>query len=232
MLEPNSWGTISHDFTLPNTWLTQDAKYRSPQNVKMFITCNPWGIMQLSPSDFISSNTIRVKIKPDFITGESLLQIFSVKGIMETLIAQKTADISVDTHLSASKSNTYGAIGAAVQAGGGISYIASGTAPIMGAFNVAAGIANAAMNFAPTMSNSTGRQGGFRAIDGFCTIDIRRLIFVDENNDEFGKPLCATVALNTIPGFIKCGDGEHSISCYGNEKDIISDYMTGGFFYE
>ena len=230
LLESDNWGTLSHDFTLASDWLTRDAKYRSGQNVKLFITCNPWGIIQLSASDFINSAVVRVKIKPDFITGESLLQIYSIKGPLETLIAQKTANIAVETRLGASKANEYGALGAIVQTGGGISFLSSH--PVMGAFNIAAGIANAAMNFAPTMSNSIGRQEGFRGLDGICTLDMRSLIFVDEDNDGFGKPLCTTLRLDTIPGFIKCGDGEHSISCYGNEKEIISDYMTEGFFYE
>ena len=230
VLESDDWGILSHDFNLPSDWLTKDAKYRSSQNVKMFLTCNPWGIMQLSPSDFISSAVVRIKIKPDFVTGESLLQVYSVKGPLETLIAQKTANIAVETKLGASKSNEYGALGSVVQMGGGISFLSSH--PVMGAFNIAAGIANAAMNFAPTMSNSIGRQEGFRGLDGQCILDVRSLSFVDEDNDEFGKPVCSTLTLNTIPGFIKCGDGEHSIPCYGNEKEIISDYMTNGFFYE
>ena len=230
LLESSNWGILTHDFTISNDWLTKDVKYRANQNVKLFIACNPWGIIQLSASDFISSSIVRVKIEPDFVTGQSLLKIYSVKGILETLIAQKTADISVDTKLAASRSNMFGVLGGVGQAVSGIDF--SNQYPLMGGFNVAAGIANAAMSFIPSMSSSIGRQDGFRGLDGICHLYIRYLVFVDEDNDEFGKPLCSTVQLSTIPGFIKCGDGEHSITCYGNEKDIISEYMTDGFFYE
>lgn len=55
------------------------------------------------------------------------------------------------------------------------------------------------------------------------------------DNDHFGRPLYKKPSHN-IAGFnnayIMCGEGENHINCYGIEKDIISSYLIGGFFYE
>lgn len=55
---------------------------------------------------------------------------------------------------------------------------------------------------------------------------------VDTNNDDAGRPLMQIVTLNTLRGFIQCADGYHNIAAYGSEKNSISAYLTGGFFYE
>ena len=55
---------------------------------------------------------------------------------------------------------------------------------------------------------------------------------VDNDNTDFGKPLMSTKTLNTLSGFIKCGDGHFSGTCYENERTMINNYLVDGFFYE
>lgn len=57
-------------------------------------------------------------------------------------------------------------------------------------------------------------------------------VITDEDNDEFGRPLCAIRTINTIPGFIKCRDAHVDFSCYKDEKTRILNYMTSGFYWE
>lgn len=58
------------------------------------------------------------------------------------------------------------------------------------------------------------------------------LLLTDELNADFGRPLYAVRQLSTIPGFIKCGEGHIDFPCTAQEKTMISDFLTAGFFYE
>lgn len=63
-------------------------------------------------------------------------------------------------------------------------------------------------------------------------IKIVRFNLVPEDNTDRGRPYCASAALNTLPGYIQCSDGEHDVAALDPEKTLISNYLTGGFFYE
>lgn len=57
-------------------------------------------------------------------------------------------------------------------------------------------------------------------------------VVTDEDNEEFGRPLCEIRLINTLPGFIKCRDAHVNFSCYKDEKSRILGYMLNGFFWE
>ena len=54
----------------------------------------------------------------------------------------------------------------------------------------------------------------------------------DDNTAEWGRPLCAFRTLSTIPGYIQCADADFEINCSAVERSGISNFLTGGFFYE
>ncbi len=56
-------------------------------------------------------------------------------------------------------------------------------------------------------------------------------VVVDDDNEEFGRPLCTIKQISTIPGFIKCRDAHVDFACYKDEKTRILNYMTSGFYY-
>lgn len=77
-----------------------------------------------------------------------------------------------------------------------------------------------------------GGNGGFmsgyfpiRMIGTFAAI-------ADDNTAEWGRPLCRTKTLNTIPGYIQCADADFEINCTASERGTISNFLTGGFFFE
>ena len=55
---------------------------------------------------------------------------------------------------------------------------------------------------------------------------------VDEDPDHRGKPLCKTVKINTLTGYILASDAHIEISGSIEEADQIVNYMNGGFYYE
>ena len=55
---------------------------------------------------------------------------------------------------------------------------------------------------------------------------------VDENLVEFGRPLCNNRTINTLAGFIQCGEDDHSFTATQTETERINRYLKEGFFYE
>lgn len=54
----------------------------------------------------------------------------------------------------------------------------------------------------------------------------------DRDLTEIGAPLCKTVTLSTLNGYILCQDGEIDTNGLLEEKQEISRYLTTGFYYE
>lgn len=227
LLDIEDWYTLSHDFTIASDWLTRDAKYRSSPFCRMYLIINPWGAIELSPGDFVASDTVRIKIKPDFITGDAILQVYSVKGPLETLVSQKIANIGIETGIAGRSVNISGAVSAGLSAVG--NFVRGGASGVIGA---AGNVVSAADSLVPSLQGSTGIMESMRGLEGVARLVVRTLGFVDEHNVEFGKPLYSTRILKNIPGYIKCGDGDISISGFDEERTIIEQFLTGGFFYE
>ena len=55
---------------------------------------------------------------------------------------------------------------------------------------------------------------------------------VDENITHKGRPLCENRTIKNLTGFIMCAEGDHDIPCMLEEKEIISRFLTTGFFWE
>lgn len=64
------------------------------------------------------------------------------------------------------------------------------------------------------------------------TLTAQHFNVVDEDNTEIGRPLCAVRIINTLSGFVKCGEATVDYPCFATEKSKILDYMTHGFFWE
>lgn len=79
---------------------------------------------------------------------------------------------------------------------------------------------------------SQGVSGSFLATVMPPQLTAQFFVITDEDNTEFGRPLCAIRTINTLPGFIKCKDAHVDFSCYKDEKSKILSYMLNGFFWE
>lgn len=79
---------------------------------------------------------------------------------------------------------------------------------------------------------SQGTTGTIITIDSQCYLDEYFYEPQERNSNEVGYPLFSERQLSTIAGYIQCADGEHDIAAFDTEKDMISSYLTGGFYYE
>ena len=77
-----------------------------------------------------------------------------------------------------------------------------------------------------------GVSGSFLATAMPPLLTAQYFVVTDEDNEEFGRPLCEIRTINTLSGFIKCRDAHVDFSCYKDEKSKILNYMLNGFFME
>lgn len=221
----SSWGSLSHDFTIASDWLQRDARERCGPGTRMFVVCNPWGAIELSPSDFSDAAIVRLEILPDFITGDAILKIYSVKGPLATLIAQRTAKIGVDTTIASTRISAIGAISGAVSA------VGNAFAGNLG--GALYGVKSAGESMVPSLAGSTALQEGLRSLEGVARLIVRTPSFPSQAVSELGRPLCDTRTLSTLPGYLKLADGDFKAAgAYKEDLDAIGTYFTSGFYYE
>lgn len=233
----DNWYSNQRDVNLPVSWLSLDAKYRTPEYNHIYLIINPWGAIELNPNDFTDTRTIRCKIFADYVSGDGILKVYKVVGTTEYFILQKNAKISVDVDLTQSSIDVSGILGGALSAvGGAVSALsASNTAGMISGLIIGeSGITNATASAVPSINGSIGQSfNSVIGIDGKITLIYQSTYFAEEDNAEYGKPLCENTLISTIPGYIKCGDGEIDIAgAMKQELEMVSDFLINGFFYE
>lgn len=228
--KPDTWPMFQHDYTIAANWLTRDAKERSAPYANIYFFLNPFGVIDISTSDFTLTDTVRVKVIPDLISGEGTLQIYALINNNEVLVAQQTAMIGFDVNLTAINRDLASAVSAVIGGASSAGLYDTLDTLIPSALTSAG---NALVSLIkPSISSSTRGTPSIVNLDGHSRLYSRRHLFVDEKNSEFGKPLYKDRVINTLAGFIKCGDGDIAIDGYPEEVEEISNYLTGGFYYE
>ena len=228
--KPNTWPVFQYDYTIASNWLSRDAKDRSEPYVNLCYFLNPFGVIDISAADFTLTDTVRVRITPDLISGEAVLQIYALINNNEVLVAQQTAMIGFDVNLTAVNRDLASAVSAVI--GGAANADLYDTLPTM-LPSAIVGAGNALSNLIkPSISASSRGTPSIANIDGHSRLYVRRHLFVDEKNAEFGKPLYKNRTISNLPGYIKCGDGDISIDGFPEEVSEIENYLTGGFYYE
>ena len=93
------------------------------------------------------------------------------------------------------------------------------------------GITSAADSILPQM-RSQGTQGSFVNVwDQFYSYAEEHWV-IDDDNVHRGRPLCKSVQISTLSGYILVSDPDIAISGTAEENTRIKSYMANGFFYE
>lgn len=104
--------------------------------------------------------------------------------------------------------------------------------------NVGGAIASAAsgiyntLNAAMPQMATNGANGSFIAPSTGTTVVFQYFRAVGLDVAHKGYPICDSRILNTLGGFIMCADGDFDINCLSEERTMISDFLTSGFFWE
>lgn len=77
-----------------------------------------------------------------------------------------------------------------------------------------------------------GSNGSYIEVLQYPVLTVEFLQLVNEDNTEFGRPLCQVKTISTLSGYIRCGEDDHAFSATKTETDEINRFLKSGFFYE
>ena len=114
----------------------------------------------------------------------------------------------------------------------GLDSVGTGSSLLSSLKEIAGDIGSAALACAGICS-SAGSSGGFAALSEMLYIQWYFQKIVDQDPTHYGYPLCKTVKINTLSGFVLCQNADDlSVSCTPAERQAILAFMEAGFYYE
>lgn len=203
----------------------------------------PFGVFPINGRTLMGTNTVGIQIDltVDQITGTARFEAYRATSGSATTAAKNnaylcggSAQLGVRLPIGGSKDNSAGALGTL------LSSLASSSDDSAGSYSVAGSIASggaAALNVAAAMSPRAVMGGACSGFAGISkTVRLHRTQFLPSgaNYTDHGKVYGRNAVISSLSGYVQCWDGEIELagSATMEERRQISDYLTGGFFYE
>lgn len=228
--------TRMHTITIP--------KHPNSETRGAYLNCNPysrytlyyppWGEIPIDTTIIQGNTTLDITIGVDLVSGAATLVASTGTG---EVVGYFQTDVSVPINIAQTTTDYRGLLSSAFQViSGGASTVsgivtANPLGVIGGVESMASGILSGAYASAPQVQTS-GQSGSISAYDYVPHIRAQFFIPIDEDNSDFGRPLCSVRAIKDIPGFILVGHPEINIAATPVEIEKILAYMAGGFYYE
>lgn len=203
----------------------------------------PFGCFPLDPTYMKDDRKVKFTIQVDGITGKACLQVCREDTIHGTTdffyltsamfgVPIQLAQVSSDFIKSAT--SLVGAVSS------GVGAVAQG---LMGNFVgmahsglMALGSVGNALESAMPQAITEGVNGSFIAFERltgtYPSIITKCTKIVDEDNTELGRPLCEVRRIDTLPGYIKCGEATVDYYAFDDELTQIHNHLLRGFFWE
>lgn len=214
---------------------------------RMSVEIPPFGLIPIDLSYRTQGNVLIGIYYIDTMTGMATMTLHLKEAMQGALpydgviVGEASAMMGVPVNLSQVNGNYLGAISEGVQAiasvdllGGAIGMMTGGVGgALKGAINsdVISHAANAINALAPQVRTS-GVDGSRLYTKIRPRINAQFTKLVDEDLEEIGRPLLQKKVINTLSGYVKCFEVTVDYPCFDNEKDIILQYLTHGFFWE
>lgn len=210
-------------------------------NYAPYTRCTVYGIFGSTPLDLSyfdrDDDTLIIRYIIDLISGQCRVRIQSYQSSEISPhhhnIVEKDFLCGVPIQLAQIATDYLGAAVAAVDT-------AANTVQNALSLNIGGAISSAAHGIYNTLNASmpqlmtSGTNGSFIITNSNLdtTFSYQHYQIVDEDISHKGRPLCQIRTINTLSGYILCADGEFNISCLDEERNMISDFLTSGFFWE
>lgn len=226
------------------------------------LACYPFGFIPIDSTDIMDAASIGYAVNLDLCTGRAIATLYNGNNIIRVIETQvgvtipttsiqidwtnwKSGVVSAGAELiagAASESSLGGFLSAKWQ---DLKSVISGNEPSAmgeweskyagqgssGASSTNIGSSALAAMAKPEISGALGMQTGYT--NQAWAIVGKFLTIADEDISHRGRPLCTTVQLNTLSGFIQVADADISIAgVTASEQSAIIAFLTSGFFYE
>ena len=203
---------------------------------RLSLSVPPFGNIPLDTSFCEIGSYLRCMVWVDPITGKATMRVElhpdSAHSGSGAVVREATAMIGVPIQLAQMTPDDLSAIGSSLVFATSIASAMSGD--IRAGYAVTRGfsaIGNTINSLMPQVETQ-GVNGSFLSTAMSPVLTAQHFIVADEDNDEFGRPLCAIRTLGNLTGFVKCKDAHVDFSCYKEEKSRILNYLLTGFFME
>lgn len=194
----------------------------------------PFGTIPIDTSYLALGNYMKANIYVDTITGKAQMRVTIQPSALiednQCVVAESTAMFGIPIQISQMLPDYLGFLATGLGVAGSV--LGATSSPGFSTTLMAmSSIGNALDSIMPQVATE-GVSGSFvqNIIPPSMTVD--HILIADENNAEVGRPLCTLKTINTLSGFIKCGEVSINYSCFDNEKKLIHEYLMNGFFWE
>ena len=205
--------------------------YAPYTNITMF---GRFGTVNIDPSYLKTGYTIEVSYYIDLITGQCRAHIYANDNATNPstfVICDRIFQLGVPIQISQVGVDYMGAALATVDTAGVVMSAVRYADVGMAVSGIAHGIYDTIQSKMPIVETG-GANGSFMSPFTVTHIQFHHYTIVDEDIDHKGRPLCQNKVINTLTGFVLCADGEFDISCLDEERTMINNYLTEGFFWE
>ena len=195
-----------------------------------------FGVVPLDLSYFgPGSDSISISYYVDLITGQCRARVETYKATASPRVYHPVAEqhflIGVPIQLAQIGVDYMGAAVTAISA-------AADTAQNALSLNVGGAISSAASGIYNTINASmpqmatSGTNGSFISPATKTTVVFQYFRAVSTDVAHKGYPICDTRLINTLGGYVLCADGDFDLNCLSEERTMIADFLTSGFFWE
>lgn len=194
---------------------------------RMCLYIPPFGAIPVDTNFVEIGNYLYSAVLIDHITGQATIRLAISQDSSHldeyNIITERTGMIGVPIQLAQVMSDYVNTVGSVTNAVGSLL-----TGNVGGLINSAMSAVQSQM---PKVSTS-GANGSFIETIQYPVLMVEHLKLSDEDNTEYGRPLCAVRTINTLSGYIKTGYVDKPFGGTEYERNIINQYMKSGFFYE
>ena len=192
---------------------------------KMTLYIPPFGNIPIDTRYTEVGNYLYCPVYVDHITGEATIRVniaVSSNNLTENkFITERTAVMGVPIQL-AQVMNEYSknptSLLSDVLAEGILSFIGESV--------------GSSINCSTPTVTTSGANGSFLNFIMPPGLIVEHANLVDQDNDDFGKPLMAVRTISNIPGYIKAINPHPALPITDDEAQMITKFMEDGFFYE
>ena len=171
----------------------------------------------------------------DLITGQCRLDVFVYNSEQQEAtnyrIMQRDFLIGVPIQLAQIATDYLGVAVAAVDSAAGVMSAVRHLDPGAALSATANGVYNTLNASMPQMATS-GANGSFLVVNNGIGLISEFVFPTDEDIHHKGRPVYRNMQISNLSGYILCAEGEFDISCMDDEREMISNFMTTGFFWE
>lgn len=205
---------------------------------RMTLNIPPFGSIPLDTSFCEIGSYLYCKVMVDIITGKAQMRVTiqpdSSHLTDNNIVTECSAMFGIPIQISQLTPDYLSAIGSVIRFGTNVGVGLASGIPFAGdasAIMSLPSVFNAVDSLMPQV-RVEGVSGSFVQNILPASLTAQFFVITDEDNAELGRPLCAIRTINTLSGFIKCGEATTNFPCLAEEKTQIHSFMINGFFWE